>query len=203
MHKAALPYLIRLFSSSFLTWKVKDNEKKIYLTFDDGPSPDVTDKILEILKKYDIKATFFCVGAKAHNFPVLFLQIKNDGHQTGNHTFSHLNGWKTCTKEYIADTLKAGNIIISNLFRPPYGKITPLQIFKLQKQFKIVMWSVLSGDFDKNITREKCLENVVRHSKPGSIVLFHDSEKSAEKCIYALPRFIEHFLEKGFGFDLL
>ncbi len=203
MNKVTPPYLLQLCTSSFLTWKIKNKEKKLYLTFDDGPTPGVTCDILNILKKYGVKATFFCVGEKVRDNPELFSKIKKERNIAGNHTFSHLNGWKTPTKEYIADTLKAGKLIKSNLFRPPYGRVTPAQISSLQKEYKIIMWSLLSGDFKKQFNKEKCLDNVLKNTLPGSIVVFHDSEKAAEKCFYALPRFLETFLEKGFCFEVL
>lgn len=203
MNRNTTPYFIRLSTSSILTWKVKTNEDKIFLTFDDGPTPGVTEKILDLLSDYDVKATFFCVGEKVEKNREIFSKIINGGHATGNHTYLHLNGWKTNSKEYITDIEKANNLIKSGLFRPPYGRITPSQAFILKKQFKIIMWSVLSGDFDENIDKEKCLDIVRSHTRKGSIVVFHDSEKSVEKCLYALPRVLEHFLEEGFKFDLL
>jgi len=203
MKNVTPPILLTAFTSSFLTWKNNTKENKIFLTFDDGPNAGVTENILDILEKYDVKATFFCVGAEVVKNRALFTKIKKSGHATGNHSYSHFNGWKTGVKEYIQDIEKADRIIESGLFRPPYGKITLKQAFMLKRQFRIVMWSVLSGDFDVNISKEKCFDNVRRLTQRGSIVVFHDSEKAAERCLYALPRFIEHFLEKDFEFELL
>ncbi len=203
MRNVTPPYLLTALTSSFFTWKHNTKEDKIFLTFDDGPAAGVTENILDILKKYDVKATFFCVGEEVVKNKELFTKIKKGGHATGNHSYSHCNGWKTVAKEYIKDIEKADRIIESDLFRPPYGRVTLPQAFMLKRQFKIVMWSVLSGDFDVNISKEKCFDNVRRLSQRGSIVVFHDSEKAAEKCLYALPRFIEHFLEKDFEFELL
>ncbi len=203
MNKIIPPYLLRLLTKNFLIWKIKTKEKKIFLTFDDGPTPDVTDKILDILESYEVKAVFFCTGINVERFPELFSKIKNAGHQTCNHTYSHLDGWKSGAKDYVSDVERAKSIINSSLFRPPHGRITPGQIFKLRKEYYIVMWSLLAGDFYENASKERCLNNVLKHTKRGSIVVFHDSEKSADKCLYALPRFLEHFLERGFKFELL
>ncbi len=197
------PPLLPILTSGYLTWKVKTYEKKIFLTFDDGPTPGVTDNILDLLDRYDVKATFFCVGKRASQFPVLYQQQINRGHDAGNHSFSHLDGWRTNSDKYIADIRRADNIIKSRLFRPPYGRITPRQAIKLHNNYRIIMWSLLAGDFDENTDKQSCLYNVLNYTKPGSIVVFHDSERPAEKCLYVLPRFLEYFLEKDFEFGTL
>lgn len=193
-------YILRSFTSPFLTWEAKTKEKNLYLTFDDGPTPGITDNILNILETYNAKATFFCIGEMVKNHPRLYASILDAGHSTGNHTFSHLNGWKTGTKKYLSDINEASVLINSKLFRPPFGKITPAQVLKLRKHYKIVMWSLLSNDFDENISKEIDIDNLINHSTPGSIIVFHDSEKAYKKCIYTLPRLIEHFNKKGFVF---
>ena len=187
-------------------WEVKTSEKNIYLTFDDGPHPQATPYVLEELKKYGAKATFFCVGKNVKEYPDISEQIISDGNKAGNHTFNHLNGWKTKDKKYLEDILQAANIIDSDLFRPPYGKITKFQIKALQgEKFKLktIMWNVLSGDFDEKITQENCYLNVVNNAGPGSIIIFHDSVKALPRLQYALPRILEYYTEKGFQFKII
>lgn len=184
-------------------WQKKTGSKTVYLTFDDGPIPEVTEEILEILNRYSIKATFFCVGENVERNPLVFKKILDSGHITGNHTFNHLNGWKTDSKTYYENIYKCDQFHNSKLFRPPYGRIKPSQILKLKKTHQIIMWSVLSGDFDLKTSPEKCLENVIKYTKPGSIVVFHDSTKAKEKVLYALPLFIDHLIEKGYEFKTL
>jgi peptidoglycan/xylan/chitin deacetylase (PgdA/CDA1 family) len=189
-----------------LTWDIKPDKPCIYLTFDDGPIPIVTPFVLNILKQYNAKATFFCIGDNVGKHPDIFEQVKNAGHAIGNHTYNHLKGWKTDDKTYIENTLKADELLHSNLFRPPYGRINRSQI-KLLKSVKplieIIMWDVLSGDFDINLAPEKCLENVLKHTKSGSIVVFHDSLKAFNRLEYVLPRAMEVWVKKGFEFGLL
>ena len=185
-------------------WQMPGNEKIIYLTFDDGPHPVATSFVLTELARYDAKATFFCIGKNVVNEPQLFNEIKTSGHAIGNHTHNHLNGWKTKDENYLADISLAKKHINSNLFRPPYGRITKSQIGKLNLMhptFKTIMWTVLSGDFDIKELKEKCLENVLNNTGNGSIVVFHDSEKAFEKLKYPLPKVLEYFTEKGFRFE--
>src|SRR5699024_6210653 len=143
----------------------------LYLTFDDGPIPDVTEEILNILQSYDVKATFFCVGANVERYPSIFEKIKAGGHQTGNHTFHHLKGWKTPIESYLNDIDRCNQLVPSRLFRPPYGRGTKAQYNRL-KNFEIIMWDVLSGDFDPSLRPEKCLQNVLKHTQNGSIIVF-------------------------------
>jgi len=179
------------------------NERKIHLTFDDGPVPEVTPFVLDTLARYGIKATFFCVGENVRRHPDIFDRLKREGHRIGNHTFNHLNGWKTGDAEYLENVARCQELTESNLFRPPYGRAKKPQIKALRKTCEIIFWDVLSGDFDPAITPEKCLQNVVRNGRNGSIIVFHDSVKALPRLAYALPRSIECFLEKGFGFGLL
>jgi peptidoglycan/xylan/chitin deacetylase (PgdA/CDA1 family) len=184
-------------------WGINNEQRNIYLTFDDGPHPTITPIVLEHLKKYQAKATFFCIGQNVEKFPEIYKQIIEEGHAVGNHTHHHLNGWKTDDEKYLADIVEAKQLIDSDLFRPPYGRITRFQLAQLRKikyQLSVIMWTVLSGDFDYNITKEKCLQNVLKNTKPGSIVVFHDSEKAKEKVLYALPKMLTYFTQKGFGF---
>lgn len=191
----------KLFNKS--VWEMPGNEKAIYLSFDDGPHPQITPFVLDELSKYNASATFFCIGKNVVANPAIYQRILAEGHAVGNHTFNHLNGWKTSKEEYVANVLKAHKIIKSNLFRPPYGKILPSQykaLLQKDEPFKIIMWSVLSGDFDTAITAEQCCKNVVNNAKSGSVIVFHDSEKANERMKYALPVVLKTFTEQGFLF---
>lgn len=186
-----------------LVWDIPNSENKIYLTFDDGPIPEVTEWVLDLLKSEDIKATFFCIGDNIKKHPEVYKRILSEGHQTGNHTFNHLNGWKTETNHYI-ENFKLCEIEHSKLFRPPYGKIKPSQSKAIrQLGYKIIMWDVLSYDFDSIISVEKCLENVISNTEQGSIIVFHDSLKAEKNLKYALPKAIQILKNKGFVFDVI
>ena len=193
-----------------LVWDIPNSDNKIYLTFDDGPIPEVTEWVLNILKSKDIKATFFCIGDNMKKHPEVYKRILAEGHQTGNHTFNHLNGWKTETNHYIenlklceTEYLKL-NTEHSFLFRPPYGKTKPIQSKAIrQLGYKIIMWDVLSYDFDSTISVEKCLENVISNTEQGSIIVFHDSIKAEKNLKYALPKAIQVLKDKGFVFDVI
>jgi peptidoglycan-N-acetylglucosamine deacetylase len=187
-----------------MIWKVNSNEKKIYLSFDDGPHPEHTVFVLNELKKYNAKATFFCIGDNVRLHPIVYKRIIEEGHSVGNHTYHHLNGKKTKDNVYIKDIEEAAKYIDSNLFRPPYGQIKKFQAKVLKEMkipYKIIMWTVLSGDFDIKLNKEKCLENVLLKTTNGSIVVFHDSEKAAEKMRYVLPETLKCFSEQGFSFE--
>ena len=199
MYLVKTPLLISKLSSKALIWKIQTQEKKIYLTFDDGPIPELTEDILEILNTYQAKATFFCVGENAERYPYLMKLIKDDGHLIGNHSHQHIKGWKTNNDDYIDNVQKASEFTSSTLFRPPYGQISYRQIKQLKNNYKIIMWSVLSGDFDLNISPKKCLNNALQ-SKAGDIVVFHDNLKSKEKIAFALPKFLQHFSNLGYQF---
>ena len=195
-------WLMKCFPSCI--WKMPDHEKVIYLTFDDGPHPAATPFVLDTLKRHQAKATFFCIGKNVVEQQAIYERIIAEGHAVGNHTFNHLNGWKTADALYMENIAKAKQYIDSSLFRPPYGKITPFQLRLLAKEnFKLrpVMWSLLCGDFDVAQSKESCLQNVLRGAGSGSIILFHDSEKAFVKMEYALPRLLEHFEQKGFRFE--
>jgi|SRR5690606_11875685 len=186
-----------------LLWHKNRDKKTLFLTFDDGPIPDVTPAILKILKKHKIKATFFCVGENIYKHPDIFEQILSDGHSVGNHTYHHLKGWKTTKIDYLNDIERCQKLTKSNLFRPPYARGTRAQYSELKKTYEIVMWDVMSGDFDTSISPEQCLQNVVKHSTNGSIIVFHDNIKAKSRVLYALPKAIEHWIEKGYDFETL
>lgn len=182
-------------------FRVLTEEKKLYLTFDDGPVPEATPFVLEELRKYNAKATFFCIGKNVKENPELYQQVLAEGHKTANHTYDHVNGWKTKIEDYNANTAKCAELVKSNLFRPPYGKITPKQYSNLKSQYSVVLWDVLSWDFKPEITPEKCLQNVLKNAKPGSIIVFHDSKKAFRNMSHVLPKVLKEFSEKGFQFD--
>ncbi|MCB9336327.1 MAG: polysaccharide deacetylase family protein [Flavobacteriales bacterium] len=186
-----------------LIWDIPNESNAIYLTFDDGPTPEVTEWTLNLLKQHQIKATFFVVGANVKKYPNIYQKIIEEGHAIGNHTQHHLNGWKTKTTDYINDVALCQEQLKTNLFRPPYGKIKRAQIKQLKNYYKIMMWDVLSGDFDTSIVPEKCFTNVVENTKSGSIIVFHDSIKAASNLKYALPKAIEYLKSKGFVFKVL
>lgn len=192
-----------LFSKYF--WDIPNNENKVFLTFDDGPTPEITEWTLTQLQKFNVKATFFCIGDNIRKYPEVFQKVLDDGHIIGNHTFNHLNGWETTTLEYVENAKlyeiehRKLNTAKCKLFRPPYGKIKPSQSKLLRKLgYKIIMWDVLSEDFDASISPEKCLENVLKNVSSGSIIVFHDSQKAFRNLEYTLPRTLEFLKEKGF-----
>ncbi len=230
------PWVFRKLYPS-LVWEKPTEEKIIYLTFDDGPNPVVTPFVLEQLKQYNAKATFFCIGKNVSQHTDIYKKILDEGHKTGNHTYNHLNGLKTPDEAYLKNIFEAAKYIDSDLFRPPYGRITRFQAKLLQdvksqwsmpngewskknetethhspltthhtlltshlSPFTIVMWSVLSGDFDSKISPQRCLQNVILHGKPGSIILLHDSDKAWDRMSYALPKVLAHFSREGYQF---
>ena len=192
-------------------WDIPNTANTIYLTFDDGPTPEITEKVLEILDKHQIKATFFCIGDNVRKYPEIVQKILSKHHSVGNHTYSHLKGWKTSTKTYISNSeaceIKLNSLFKirnSKLFRPPYGKITPWQSYKLRKLgYKIIMWDVLSGDFDTTISGDQCAQNVIQYAGPGSIIVFHDSAKAMDRLRVALPKVLSHFSNLGYQFKAL
>ena len=199
---ASIPKIVsKAFPS--LVWQVDEKEKVIYLTFDDGPIPETTEWILETLDKFDAKATFFCVGENVQKHPDLYEKILQAGHLTGNHTFNHLNGWTTDVNTYVENVAKAAKLIKSDLFRPPRGMIRVTQAQEVLKNYNIVMWNVLSVDYDQNISPEQCLKNVTSNAQEGSIVVFHDSIKAKTNMMYALPKTLAYFAERSYRFASL
>ena len=203
MYLVKTPWLLKKLYPQ-LIWDSDKRDRTIYLTFDDGPIPIVTPFVLNILEQYKAKATFFCIGDNANKHTDIFEKVKTAGHTIGNHTFNHLKGWDTADDVYVQNFAKADELLHTPLFRPPYGRIKRSQIKLLKQQqlnLKIIMWDVLSGDFDTTLTPEKCLQNVTMNAGNGSIVLFHDSQKAFEKVVYALPRVLEYFGGKGYRFE--
>ncbi|AOW09141.1 polysaccharide deacetylase family protein [Flavobacterium gilvum] len=198
--------LIKKIFSEYI-WDIPNSEKKIYLTFDDGPTQEITEWVLEELKKHEVKATFFCIGKNIKNHRDIFLKTLKEGHSIGNHTNNHLRGWNTSTEDYLENVALCESEIInqkSKIFRPPYGKIKKSQSKKLRELgYKIVMWDVLSADFDQTITPEKCLENVLQNVQSGSIIIFHDSIKAFKNLEYALPKSLEILKQRGFIFETI
>jgi len=179
------------------------SQKTIYLTFDDGPVPEITPWVLEQLAEYKAKATFFCVGENIEQNPDIFQQVIDAGHTVGNHTQNHLDGWTTDNLKYFHNARHCARLVKNDLFRPPYGHITPSQKAFMERHYRIIMWDVLSGDFDENLAPDQCLLNVVNHARNGSIVVMHDSQKAEERLRYVLPRVLEHYAAKGFAFEAL
>ncbi len=205
LHFYKTPAVLKNISKS-LIWNVLSNEKTIYLTFDDGPVPYLTEYIIETLNKYNAHATFFCVGDNIKKYPEVFKKAIEHGHGIGNHTFNHLKGWSSQNDKYMENIHKCQKIIEQNhtkvkkaIFRPPYGQITPRQIQLLKESYNLIMWDVLAYDFDKSHTAEKSLKKIIKATNSGSIVVFHDNYKAEKKLKYMLPKFLEHF--KGLGFD--
>lgn len=199
-------YLKKMYSSLLWDIPAREQEKVMYLSFDDGPNENATPFVLEQLKKYNAKGTFFCIGKNVMQLPSLYSRVISEGHAIGNHTFNHLNGWKVTDEAYFKDIIDARKYIDSSLFRPPYGRITRFQAKHLQQsslQLKVVMWDVVSGDFDTSITPGRCAANVLKNGGVGSIVVFHDSDKALPNLREALPATLEHFSAKGYRFEAI
>ena len=210
-YTALTPTIVMRFFSKYV-WRFSSDKKEIFLTFDDGPTPEITPFVLDQLKKHNAKATFFCIGKNIREHPTVYKKILAEKHTIGNHTQNHLNGWATNTSTYLKNVAQAKETIalvdtpikLPKLFRPPYGKIKKTQAKALLKDgYRIVMWDVLSADFDVSISKEKCLQNVLKNTTNGSIVVFHDSIKASEKLRYVLPKVLAEFSEKGFVFKAI
>lgn len=208
-----IPKVVKTLFPNFI-WSVETEEKTLYLTFDDGPTPEITDWVLACLKTYNAKATFFCIGKNIKKHPKIFKQIIHDGHAIGNHTNNHIKGWKTSAKNYVEDVTEAQSTIdiqklessnqndqLKHLFRPPYGRFKPKQAkLLINEGYHIVMWTILSLDWDKNVSPLQCCNNVINNSEPGSIIVFHDSKKASKNMMYALPEVLDYFSKKGYNF---
>lgn len=180
-----------------LIWSFPNDKDGVFLTFDDGPSPQITPWILDQLDIFGAKATFFCIGKNVELYPNLYKEILDRGHQTGNHSYSHIKGWKTDNNTYMRDIDTANDLIRSNLFRPPYAKITPSQAKEVNERYTILMWSILSRDYNRSLTGNQCARNVIPHILPGSIIVFHDSLKASKNLWYALPKVLEEIGNRG------
>lgn len=202
MYLVKTPQFIQKLFPNF-TWKIPTREKVLYLTFDDGPIPDITPWVLDQLSAFEARATFFCVGENIRKNPDVFNQVVEAGHAVGNHTFNHLNGWSTDNIPYFHNIRRCAHLVDTNLFRPPYGRLMPKQSQFLQRHYRIVMWDVLSGDFDRSISPEQCLDNVIQNAGNGSIVVFHDSMKAWDNLRFALPKVLDHFSNLDFRFEAL
>ncbi len=201
------PWWLKKIYSSYI-WSVDTKEKILYLTFDDGPHSIATSFVLDELKKYNAKASFFCIGKNVLSEPQIYKRIIDEGHAIGNHTYNHFNGWKTKDDIYLSDVSEAGKYIDSILFRPPYGRITSFQAKNIKAALKkpvakIIMWDVLSGDFDDSLTGQQCLQNVILNAKKGSIIVCHDSPKSFSKLEFYLPLILNFFEKEGYRFEKL
>jgi peptidoglycan-N-acetylglucosamine deacetylase len=184
-----------------VVWDKRASGRTIFLTFDDGPTPLITEEVLNILDRYNARATFFCLGRNVERHPQVYKEILKRGHAVGNHTYSHLKGWKCTNEEYYQDIMLAGHLIHSTLFRPPYGQVRRSQVKHLKKHYKIILWEVMSHDYENRVSKERSLRAVLRYSKEGSIIVFHDSVKAWNKLSYILPKLLEHFTERGFSFE--
>jgi peptidoglycan/xylan/chitin deacetylase (PgdA/CDA1 family) len=182
-------------------WDKRESGKKLYLTFDDGPTPVITEKVLNLLDVYGAKSTFFCLGRNVERHPDVYEEIIKRGHSVGNHTYSHLKGWKSGNEEYFKDIGLAAQLIKSVLFRPPYGQISRSQIRHLKNKYRIILWEVMSHDYENRVSKERSLRAVLRYTKHGSILVFHDSVKAWNKLEYILPNVLEEFSGRGFKFE--
>ena len=200
--RSQFPDLLRPFLGKLL-WRKNPSEKVIYLTFDDGPVPEVTPLVLDILDKYNLKATFFCVGENVEKHAELYHEVLKRGHKTGNHTYNHLKGIAASTDEYVANVEKAAKSIHSKLFRPPYGRIKFKQKIAIRKKFEIVMWDLITQDYNKKLSPTIILQNIKRYSRNGSLVVFHDSIKAEKNMLTVLPQAIEYWKLEGYRFGLL
>lgn len=197
MYLVKTPPIVKTIFADFV-WHIDTDIKEVYLTFDDGPIPGLTPWVLDVLAEFNSKATFFCVGENVKKNTSIFDRILREGHTIGNHTYNHLNGWNTENEVYLQNVAECDRHMETNLFRPPYGKMKPSQSSLIKSEKTVVMWDVLSGDFDLSITKEKCLTNVIENYSQGSVIVFHDNIKAEEKLKYVLPSFLEHLAENGF-----
>ena len=196
------PDMLRPFLGKLL-WRKSSSSKVIYITFDDGPVPEVTPLVLDLLDEYNIKATFFCVGENVEKYPEVYNEVLKRGHRTGNHTYNHLKGASVSTDEYVANVEKASLRIESNLFRPPYGRIKKKQKKALKAGYEIIMWDVITHDYNSSLSPQTIMQNIRRYSRNGSLVVFHDSLKAERNMLTVLPLAIEYWNSKGYSFDVL
>jgi len=194
-----VPNIVKRYYSE-LIWKIDTNEPELYLTFDDGPTPGITEWVLDLLSAHNAKATFFCIGKNVVKHPEIYQRIIDEGHSVGNHTYEHKKGWITGNFGYLRSVARCGKYVKSDLFRPPYGRIKKSQIKSLKEKFRIIMWDVLSEDYKDTISAETCLNKVLSQSQNGSIIVFHDSHKATRRVKEVLPLILDHFEQKGVRF---
>lgn len=197
MYLVKTPFFIKSLFSDYI-WDIDTHHNEVFITFDDGPIPELTPWILDVFKEYDFQATFFCVGDNILKYPEIYNRIIEEGHAVGNHTFNHLNGWHTDHDTYMENVKAFDQLLTTDFFRPPYGKLKRGQATAIKSGKKIVMWDVLSGDFDAGISREQCLKNVLENFQKGSIIVFHDNVKAEEKLRFVLPKFLKHLKDLGY-----
>ena len=206
MYFIKTPFWLRLIYRSCI-WRKPTQDRVLYLSFDDGPHPEATPFVLEQLAIFNAKASFFCIGKNVQLYPNIYAALIEANHTVGNHSQNHMNGWKNNTTNYIVDIQEATKSISSNLFRPPYGRISFSQIKALRSDpilpQEIIMWDVLSGDFDTTISGDQCAQNVIQRAGPGSIIVFHDSAKAMDRLRIALPQVLTHFSKLGYQFETL
>jgi peptidoglycan/xylan/chitin deacetylase (PgdA/CDA1 family) len=184
-------------------WRFNTDEKVVYLTFDDGPIPEITPWVLDLLDQYGIKATFFCVGDNVRKYPDIYRMVQDRGHVVGNHTFHHIQGWKVDKKTYLEDIEETAKLIDSKLFRPPHGHMRLPQFYALKKKYKIIMWDVVTRDYSRLMTASEVFETVKKYTRNGSIIVFHDSLKSGDRMKESLPRSLDWLIEQGYSFRLI
>ncbi len=199
MYTVRPPYLLKAFYHD-LEWRIPVPGRSLFLTFDDGPIPEVTPQVLDMLDAFGAKATFFCIGDNVRKHPEIYRDILQRGHAVGNHTQHHLNGWKVPDRRYYRNVLQCAEWVQSDLFRPPYGRITPTQAKVLGRRFRIIMWDVLSGDFDTSLSPASCLRRVTAKARPGSVIVFHDSIKAAPRMLSVLPEALSRWTNQGYDF---
>lgn len=202
MYLVRTPEIIQNLFPNFV-WRIPTTDKRIYLTFDDGPIPEVTPWVMDHLNNFNAKATFFCVGENVQKHPGIFLKLRKNGHSLASHTNNHISGWSTENIPYFHNVRRGATLVKSPIFRPPYGRIKPSQMPFLMRHYHIVMWDVLSGDFDPKISEDQCLDNVLENTRPGSIIVFHDSLKSQKKLEFVLPQVLAYFTKQGYTFQPL
>lgn len=197
------PYWLRMLGGKGLTWNIPVHGKELFLTFDDGPEPETTPVILDILAQYGVKATFFCVGENVDKHPDIYQKILAAGHAVGNHGYNHLKGWETETGKYVENVQKCSEVVNSTRFRPPYGKMKRSQIKVLRNYYNIIMWTVLSRDYDARVDINTCLEKTWKYTRPGAIIVFHDHRKAIEKLQWVLPAYLQRAVNSGYHFEVL
>jgi peptidoglycan/xylan/chitin deacetylase (PgdA/CDA1 family) len=197
-----IPSIVRWLYPS-LTWRIPNEAKQVFLTFDDGPTPEVTQQVLTMLAAYNAKATFFLIGNNAAAYPELMQSLLQNGHRIGNHTYNHENGWHTKLQPYVQSVAETAKVVPSKIFRPPYGRISRSQIRALKNDYHIIMWDVISGDYDTSYTPEECIKNVLNNVSSGSIIVFHDSVKAWPNLKVCLPYVLEVLTARGYSFEVI